>query len=238
MAGHSKWANTKHRKSAQDIKRSKIFTKIIKKITVYTKKYGSNIHENFKLRKLLEQASAFNVKKTLIHHAIQRTLKKKKKKQTMKYAGYGPDGIALIIQCETDNSNRTVSSIRNVFSKNGVKLVEYNCVKHLFDCFNIITIQMNINTKKNILNIIRSNKLIRLKETSVHTVKIIVKKKDFIQVKKYCSTNFIHFDQIKIYFYPKMRFSVNATNKDKILNIINLLKKLKETIKVIHNAEM
>ena len=135
MAGHSKWANIKHRKGAQDAKRGKIFTKIIKEITVSSKIGGVDIESNPRLRKAVENAKANNMPADNIERAIKKgagTLEGIKYEEVI-YEGYGPSGVAILLEVVTDNKNRSVSEIRHAFSKFGGNLAENGSVSWLFE---------------------------------------------------------------------------------------------------------
>ncbi|VFP83695.1 YebC/PmpR family DNA-binding transcriptional regulator [Buchnera aphidicola] len=240
MAGHSKWANTKHRKHAQDIKRSKIFTKIIKEITTSSIKYGSDINTNFQLRNILEKAHACNLKKKLINKAIQRSsgLNKQDNFQTMKYAGYGPEGTAIIIHCNTNNSNRTVSNIRNIFSRFNAHLTHYNNIKYLFNFFYLIKININLNNKNKLLDIINKNNLLYNKKINKNFLHINVKIKNLKKIKKYLSSYNIIINDINMLITPKIIQNLDSNNINKITDIINSLKQLKEIIYIVHNGQL
>ncbi|ABJ90669.1 YebC/PmpR family DNA-binding transcriptional regulator [Buchnera aphidicola] len=242
MAGHSKWANTKHRKSAQDIKKSKIFTKITRKITISCLKNGTDVNKNFQLRRILEKANLYNLKKDLIQKAINRGKDKnkniQKKSFNMKYAGYGPSGIVIIIFCNTDNSNRTISNIRNIFSKFKGKLVKYNDIKYLFNFFYYININNIVNNKEIVLSIIKKNNIKNFKQIDKNNMEIIIKLNKFKKIKKIFLSSSIVFTNVNLVIKPKNIYIINNIYKSKIKNMINLLKKLKETTKIIHNTKI
>lgn len=124
MAGHSKWANIKHRKSAQDAKRGKIFTKLIREITVSAKLGGGDLDSNPRLRTAVDKALAQNMTRDTIDRAIKRGAGdiEGQDLEEIRYEGYGPGGVAVIVDCLTDNRNRTVSDVRHAFSKMGGNL--------------------------------------------------------------------------------------------------------------------
>ncbi|VFP85928.1 Probable transcriptional regulatory protein YebC [Buchnera aphidicola (Cinara pseudotaxifoliae)] len=239
MAGHSKWANTKHRKNAQDIKRSKIFTKIIKEISTSSAKYGSDISQNFQLRNLLEKAHTHNLKKTSINKAIQRSTQNNKQDifNAMKYAGYSSSGVAIVIYCNTDNSNRTVSSIRSIFSKFNARLIKFNNVKYLFDCFYTIHINLKDYDEKNLLNIVNNSPLIITKKINKNFLKIKIFAKYFKIVKKHFLFYSVFFTNVTIKIIPKIIQNINIDDYNKLKNMIFLLEKLKETTYIIHNGK-
>ena len=135
MAGHSKWANIKHRKGAQDKKRGKIFTKIIKEITISARLFGGDIESNPRLRKAVNNAKANNMPNDNIERAIKKGTGDLPgvKYEEMQYEGYGPYGVAFMIETITDNKNRTVAEIRNIFSKFGGSLGENGSVSWMFE---------------------------------------------------------------------------------------------------------
>lgn len=133
MAGHSKWANIKHRKGAQDAKRGKIFTKLIREITVAAKT-GGEINANPRLRLAVDKALAQNMTRDTIDRAIKRGVGggSDTEMESIRYEGYGPNGVAVMVECLTDNRNRTVSDVRHIFSKMGGNLGTDGSVAYLF----------------------------------------------------------------------------------------------------------
>ncbi|WBA80161.1 YebC/PmpR family DNA-binding transcriptional regulator [Endozoicomonas sp. GU-1] len=135
MAGHSKWANIKHRKAAQDAKRGKVFTKIIRELTVAAKQGGGNVEDNPKLRAIVDKALAANMTRDTINRAIARGAggEDDSNMEEVTYEGYGAGGIAVLVECLTDNRNRTVAEVRHAFSKHGGNLGTDGSVAYLFE---------------------------------------------------------------------------------------------------------
>lgn len=135
MAGHSKWANIKHRKGAQDKKRAKQFTRAIKEITVAVKEGGGPDPEaNPALRNAIQNAKGVNMPKDTIERAIKKASGADADNYEMvTFEGYGPNGIAIFVEATTDNTNRTVASVRSIFSKNGGSLGTNGSLEFLFD---------------------------------------------------------------------------------------------------------
>lgn len=135
MAGHSKWANTKHRKAAQDAKRGKIFTRIIKEISVAARIGGGDPDTNPRLRTAVATAKAANMPLDNVTRAIQKGTGELPgtSYDEVTYEGYGPSGTAIFLECLTDNKNRTVAEIRHLFSKYDGNLGENGCVAWMFD---------------------------------------------------------------------------------------------------------
>ena len=134
MSGHSKWANIKHRKGAQDAKRSKMFTRIIKEITVAVKEGGSEQETNPRLRTAMQNAKGANMPKD----TIERTIKKASgadgtSYEEVTFEGYASNGVAVFVECTTDNNNRTVANIRATFSKYGGNLGTNGSLEFIFD---------------------------------------------------------------------------------------------------------
>ncbi|WP_457678489.1 YebC/PmpR family DNA-binding transcriptional regulator [Thermovibrio sp.] len=142
MAGHSKWANIRHRKAAQDAKRGKIYTKLAREITVAAREGGGDPEKNPRLRAAIEKARKFNMPKENIERAIKRGTGELKGEtyEEITYEGYGPGGVAIIVKCLTDNRNRTASEVRHVFSKHGGNLGTSGCVSYLFERKGVITV--------------------------------------------------------------------------------------------------
>ncbi len=141
MAGHSKWANIKHRKGAQDAKRAKIFTRIIKELTVASKEGGPDPSSNPRLRTAIQNAKGANMPKDTIEKAIKKgSAGEGENYQEVSYEGYGPNGIAIYVEATTDNINRTVSNVRAIFTKYGGSLGKNGSIDFLFERKGVFTI--------------------------------------------------------------------------------------------------
>ena len=140
MAGHSKWANIKHRKARQDAKKGKVYTKLIREITVAAKSGGPLPEDNPRLRLALDKANAENMPKDTINRAIQRGAGNDDNAnlEEVVYEGYGPSGVAILVETMTDNRNRTVAEVRHAFSKFGGNLGTDGSVSYLFNKIGII----------------------------------------------------------------------------------------------------
>ncbi|PCH51800.1 MAG: YebC/PmpR family DNA-binding transcriptional regulator [Cellvibrionales bacterium] len=134
MAGHSKWANIKHRKAAQDAKRGKVFTKLIRELVVAAKMGGGNPEDNPRLRAAVDKGLGANMKRDTIDKAIQRGAGDAdgENYEEVTYEGYGINGVAVLVECLTDNRNRTVSDVRHAFTKRGGNLGTDGSVAYLF----------------------------------------------------------------------------------------------------------
>ncbi len=135
MSGHNKWSSIKHRKGAQDKKRGKIFTKLIKEITIAARMGGGELESNPRLRSAVLAAKAENMPKDNIERAIKKGTGELEgaSYEEIVYEGYGPGGAAVMVESLTDNKNRTVAEVRHLFSKSGGNLGDSGCVGYLFD---------------------------------------------------------------------------------------------------------
>lgn len=141
MAGHSKWANIQHRKGAQDKKRGKLFTKLIREITVAARMGGGDMDANPRLRLAVDKAKGQSMPKDNIDRAIKRGSGDQDGDdyQEIRYEGYGPGGVAVMVDCMTDNRNRTVAEVRHAFSKFGGNLGADGSVSYLFNHVGLLT---------------------------------------------------------------------------------------------------
>ena len=147
MAGHSKWANIKHRKGAADAKRGKIFGRLIKEITVAARMGGGDPDGNPRLRTAIAAAKSENMPKDNVERAIKKGTGELEGEtyEEILYEGYGPGGVAVLVECMTDNRNRTVAEVRSYFSKSGGNLGEAGCVGWMFDKKGSILIELAMN---------------------------------------------------------------------------------------------
>ena len=141
MAGHSKWANIQHRKGKQDARRGKLFTKLIREISVATRMGGTDPHGNTRLRTAIDNALSNNMTRDTIDRAIKRGGgdSSDENMEEIRYEGYGPGGVAVLVECMTNNRNRTAGEVRHAFSKCGGNLGSDGSVAYLFSKVGMIT---------------------------------------------------------------------------------------------------
>ncbi|WP_372722314.1 YebC/PmpR family DNA-binding transcriptional regulator [Immundisolibacter sp.] len=146
MAGHSKWANIQHRKRAQDAKRGKLFTKLIREITVAARSGGGDPATNPRLRTAIDKALVGNMTRDTIERATKRGSGggDGDNYEAVRYEGYGPGGVAIMLDCLTDNRNRTVGEVRHLFSKNGGNLGTDGSVAYLFESHGAIVLPLEM----------------------------------------------------------------------------------------------
>jgi YebC/PmpR family DNA-binding regulatory protein len=155
MSGHSKWHSIKHKKGATDAKRGKLFTKFIKEITVAARTGGGDPDANARLRKAILDAKAGNMPNDTIDRAVRRGTGAEEgvTYEEITYEGYGPGGVALLIEAMTDNRNRTVAEIRHIFSKNGGNLGESGSVGWLFEKKGYIVVDKSAKSEEELFDI-------------------------------------------------------------------------------------
>ena len=140
MAGHSKWANIQHRKKAVDVKRGKIFTRVNRELTVAAREGGGDPDSNPRLRLAMDKANAANMPKDNIERAIKKATGELEgvSYEELRYEGYAPGGVAVLVECLSDNRNRTVADIRHAFTKHGGNLGTDGSVAYLFNKIGVL----------------------------------------------------------------------------------------------------
>jgi len=153
MSGHSKWANIKRQKGAADAKRGQLFTKLTREIIVAVRQGGPNPESNFQLRLAVQKARDNNMPLENIERAIKRGSGETEASALteVKFEGYGPGGIAVMVQALTDNRNRTVQDVRRLFTRHGGNLGETGCVSWLFENRGVITVESNASNAEDIV---------------------------------------------------------------------------------------
>jgi YebC/PmpR family DNA-binding regulatory protein len=146
MAGHSKWANIRHKKGKTDAKRGKLFTRLIREVTVAARLGGGDAGSNPRLRAAIDTALSANMPKDTIERAIARGAGNldSDSYEELRYEGYGPNGVAIVVDCMTDNRNRTVADVRHVFTKHGGNLGTDGSVSYLFKKVGLISVEGDI----------------------------------------------------------------------------------------------
>lgn len=155
MSGHNKWSTIKHKKGAADAKRGKLFTKLIKEITVAAREGGGDENANPRLRTAILKAKDANMPKDNIERAVKKGTGELGGEDYLDlvYEGYGPGGVAIMVECLTDNKNRTAADVRSIFSKHGGNLGENGCVSYLFSRKGVMTYDAEKYTEDDILEV-------------------------------------------------------------------------------------
>ena len=233
MSGHSKWATTKHKKAIKDSKRSSLFTKLAKIITIAARD-GDDQSMNFKLRMAVDKAKSLSMPKDNIERAIEHGAGTGDSGplEEITYEGYGPGGIALIMEIVTDNRNRTASEIRHVLSKNGGSLGETHSVMWQFDRKGVIYLKNEILNDDQELEIIDAGAEDINKEDGIQ---VITAMEDLQKVHEKLSQNF-EIDNAELEYLPKN--TVQVQNKEKIENFFEILDENDDINNFYSNAEL
>ena len=231
MAGHSHWAGIKHRKGRADEKRSKIFSKLSKEITVSAKLGSKDYSMNPRLRSAIQAARVANMPKDNIERAIRKSeTNKNLNYNSLTYEGFGPEKIAIIIEALTDNKNRTASNIRTIFQKFGGNSGESGAVSHQFKQVGVIRIDKKKISDNNILELaINGGAEDCLLDGPYHEV--ITKKENFYKVKLEIEKKIQEFISSGIEWLPINKISLN---KEKVKSVLDFLEKLEDDDDVQH----
>jgi YebC/PmpR family DNA-binding regulatory protein len=237
MAGHSKWHNIQHRKGAQDAKRGKIFTKIIKEIVVATKMGGGVLENNPSLRAVIDKALAANMKKDTIENAIKRGSGDLdgENYEDVRYEGYGISGTAIMVDCLTDNRNRTVADVRHAFSKFGGNLGTDGSVSYLFSKQGFISYESG--DEDSIMEVaIDSGAEDVISEDG--SIDVITTPETFFEVKDTLINAGLEPTHSEITMEPSTRVELNLTDAEKFMKLIDHLEDLDDVQEVYHNADI
>ena len=236
MAGHSKWANIQHRKKAQDNKRGKIFTKIIREVSVAARLGGADASSNSRLRLAISKANSANVPKDTLERAIKKASGQDNQNfEEIVYEGYGPKGIALIVNCLSDNKNRTVSEVRNVLSKNGGSLGTKGSVAHMFRRMGILRIS-NL-SEDTLFEHIDNINLIDYESDSDNCI-VFTDPKQLFEVKKYFEDRDMTTHDEEIIMEAINLIDIDQAEHEKATNLLNKLEELDDVQNVYMNISI
>jgi len=236
MAGHSKWANIQHRKKAQDNKRGKTFTKVIREITVAAKMGGTDASSNSRLRLALSKANASNVPKDTVKRAIDKASGQNNENfEEITYEGYGPKGIAVIIECLTDNKNRTVSDLRHLLSKHGGSLGTNGSVSHLFRKVGIM--KLNDISEDDLIEHMESIDIEDFEMIDSGCI-IFTKPTELFSTKKYFESKSINVIEEEIIMDPLTSIDVSKEDSEKISDLSNKIEELDDVQNVYMNSNL
>jgi YebC/PmpR family DNA-binding regulatory protein len=237
MSGHNKWSTIKRKKGALDSKRSKIFSRIIKEISIAIKDGGNDPDGNPRLRLALQNAKGANMPKDNIQRALSKADKDSANLQEVTYEGYGPNGVAILIECLTDNTQRSVSNIRNIFNKRGGSLGTHGSLSFLFDRKGVITVlKGNINADEFELAMIDAGAE-DIDTTDEHYI-VTTSKEDFGKVQKALEQMKIEPENAELRRVPN---DVKTLGKDAALKILRLVEEFEDdddVQNVYHNLEL
>jgi YebC/PmpR family DNA-binding regulatory protein len=239
MSGHSKWANIKHRKSRQDAKRGKIFTKLIRAITVAARSGGADIDGNSALQLAVDKALAANMPRDTIDRAIQRGAHGAEgvNVEEIFYEGYGPGGVAILVECLTDNRNRTVAEVRHAFTKFGGNLGADGSVAYLFAKRGMITFVPGSDEDK-IMEIALDAGADDVVANEDGSIDVFTTPEDFAAVKDAIEAAEVETDAAEIAMVPATQVTLDHDTAEKLLRLIDLLEDLDDVQNVYSNADI
>ena len=237
MAGHSKWANIQHRKGRQDAKRGKIFTKLIKEITVAARLGGGEINFNPRLRAAVLAAKEQNMPADNISRAIKKGTGELEgvNYEEIRYEGYGVNGAAIIVDCLTDNKQRAVAEVRHAFSKNGGNLGTDGCVSFLFKNIGSLFFAPGSNLEKVM------EKAIELGAEDIidnddGSIEVITKPNDFQNIKEGFDAALIKYDIAEVTMKPENEIELTGLDGEKMQKILDALDDLDDVQEVYSNC--
>ncbi len=236
MAGHSHWAGIKHKKGRADKERSKIFSKLSREITVAAKLGDKNPDMNPRLRTAIQAAKQANMPKDNISRAISKSeMSDDKNYESLRYEGFGPSNIALIIETLTDNKNRSASSIRTVLQKNGGRLGEAGSTAHMFSNCGVIHIERDLIKEEEIFEIAinaGAKDCINLE----NIFEIITEKSDFYKIKTELEKKIKTISYSSIEWRPLNYIDLTKEKSEELLEILTALEELDDVQNIFTNA--
>jgi len=239
MAGHSKWANIKHRKGAQDAKRGKIFTKLIKEITVASKEGGADPDTNPRLRLAIQNAKGKNVPKDNIERAINKGQANDASDYTeLTYEGYAPHGVAVFVECATDNLKRTIAAVRSYFNKSGGSLGKNGSVEFLFERKGVFSMQLPEGTDLEALELALIDGGMEEMEESEGFLNVACMMEDFGTLQNKLEELNLETEEAGLQRIPATTVTLNNEQFQSVMKLIDKLEDDDDIQKVYHNMEI
>lgn len=239
MSGHSKWSTIKRKKGAIDSERSKIFQKLAKELYVAAKSGDPNPENNPSLRMVIEKAKSENMPKANIESAINKAKNKGNDEnyESIRYEGYGPGGIAIMIDSLTDNKNRTAGFVRSTLTKRGGNLGTDGSVSYLFERKGVIVLEKEYDEDKLMEDVLNLDILDFVSEDDSYI--IYTEANNFIDVKDHLiNLGYDKFVVSEVTFVPNNYISLDEENTEKVCNLIDALNDIDDVQSVYHNLEM
>tara|TARA_Y100000815_G_scaffold128922_1_gene116373 strand:+ start:35 stop:778 length:744 start_codon:yes stop_codon:yes gene_type:complete len=239
MAGHSKWANIKFRKAAQDARRGKLFTKLIREITVSARSGGGDVAANSRLRAAVDKALAANMTRDTIDRAVKRGTGELDgvDYEEIRYEGYGPGGAAILVECATDNRNRTVSEVRHAFTKNGGSLAAEGSVAYLFDRVGLLTFPQGTDEEA-VMEIAVAADADEVEVTDEGIVEVTTAPEVFDAVHDALKSAGLTVEFAEILQRPSSQAVLDDENSEKVMGLIDALDELDDVQEVFTNASL
>ena len=238
MAGHSKFANIKHRKAAQDAKRGKIFTKLIREIVVATKMGGADPDSNPRLRDAVSKALSANMKRDTVEKAIKRGAGagEGENYNEVRYEGYGPGGVAVMVDCLTDNINRTVSEVRHAFTKSGGNLGTDGSVSYLFTKMGTLTYPSG-SDEDAVMEAALEAGAEDVETGDDGSIEVSTTPESFTTVKEAMFAAGLETDMAEITMNPATSVELELADAEKVMRLIDMLEDLDDVQNVYTNAD-
>lgn len=238
MSGHSKWASIKHKKAIVDSKRGKVFTKIIREITVAAKIGGGNPETNPRLRTAIDTAKAANMPADNIERAVKKGSGELEgvNYEEIVYEGYGPEGVAILVQCLTDNKNRSSSEIRMVFSKKNGNMAGAGSVAWIFEKKGLIVVDESAAKEDELMEIVLNAGAEDLTNTG-NKFEILTDPHNFEPVKKALDTAKIKYEIASIQMIPKNLAKVSIDSARAIIQLVDALEDHDDVQNVYTNCD-
>ncbi len=239
MAGHSKWANIKFRKAAQDAKRGKVFTKLIREITIAARMGGPEPGTNPRLRDAIDKALKANMKRDTVNNAIKRGVggDDGANLQEISYEGYGPGGVAVLVKCYSDNKNRTVAEVRHAFSKCGGNLGTDGSVAYLFSERGELTFAPGVDDDKLMELVIEAGASDVIQHDD-GSLEVVSEPAAFPALKQAVVDAGFDPDDCELRMNAEIKVDLDTESAEKLLRLIDMLEDLDDVQEVYYNAEI
>ena len=238
MAGHSKWANIQHRKKAQDAKRGKLFTKLIREITVSARTGGGDPDANPRLRTAIDKALGANMTKDTVERAVKRGSGELdgENYEEVRYEGYGPGGVAVMVDCLTDNRNRTVSEVRHAFTKTGGNLGTDGSVAYLFSAAGVLSYPPGSDEDRIIEHALEAGAEDVI-ENDDGSVDVLTAPEQFLAVKDAMVSADLAPEHAEVTMRPATTVDLQLEDAEKVMRLVDMLEDLDDVQDVYSNAD-
>lgn len=239
MAGHSKWANIQHRKKAQDAKRGKLFTRLIKEIVVAARAGGSDLDANASLRTAVDKAKSQSVPKDAIERAIKRGAGELDGSdyEEIRYEGYGPAGVAVIVDCLSDNRNRTVAEVRHAFTKAGGNLGQSGSVAYLFDNVGVLLYSPE-HDEDSVMEAALEAGAEDVIVADDGSIEVLTAAEDYVAVKQSMTEAGLEPEDSDLTMRASTSTELSLEDAQKVLRLVDLLESSDDVQDVYYNAEI
>lgn len=238
MSGHSKWATTKRKKAIIDSKRGKIFTKLIKEITIAAREGGGDVNGNPRLRLAVDNAKSANMPQDNIERAIKKATGELEgvTYHEFNYEGYGPSGVAIIVEVATDNKNRTVAEVRHLFSKYGGAMGESGSVAWMFVRKGVITMPKQSKSEDEIMELVLDGGADDLQSEDQY-FEVQTSLENFETVRKALIDKKLDVENASLQWIAKNSITVSGEDAEKVIKLIETLEDLDDVQNVYSNAD-